>query len=250
LGASELVAPDDPRSPDGPGEGPLFPGAILRPRVDFSSDEGEARLKAIHGVATLDGFGSFGRAMLAAAGGLIAYLDHVGRGSLPLLLPPVARGAGTALAMDQATRASLEIIEAQGGGRAGSLLAAVDRCVTGAGARLLAEDLAAPLARAADIEARLDLVHWLPQDPLLRGDLRDVLRALPDVGRALGRIVAGRGSPRDLGQVRDGLGEAGLAAGPVARSRRPWGTDRSPRPRPGAHAAHRTLPRRLYRRRL
>jgi hypothetical protein len=33
--------------------------------------------------------------MLAAAGGLIAYLDHVGRGKLPLLLPPVAR-AGSA----------------------------------------------------------------------------------------------------------------------------------------------------------
>ena len=58
------------------------------------------------------------------------------------------------------------------------------------------------------IEARLDFVHWLHDDPLLRADLREVLRALPDVGRALGRIVAGRGSPRDLGQVRDGLSEA------------------------------------------
>jgi DNA mismatch repair protein MutS len=200
LGASELVAPEE--WPEGPVE------AIRRPRPGFASEEGEARLKAVYGVATLDGFGSFSRAMLAAAGGLIAYLDHVGRGSLPLLLPPLARAAGTALAMDQATRASLEILEAQGGGRAGSLLAAVDRCVTGAGARLLADDLAAPLALADEIEARLDLVHWLHEDPLLRGDLREVLRALPDLGRALGRIVAGRGSPRDLGQVRDGLGEA------------------------------------------
>jgi len=206
LGASEFVAPED--LPSHWGEGLSASGAIPRPRADFSSDEGEARLKAVHGVATLDGFGSFSRAMLAAAGGLIAYLDHVGRGSLPLLLPPVVRAAGTTLAMDEATRASLEILEAQGGGRAGSLLAAVDRCVTGAGARLLAEDLAAPLARAEEIEARLDLVHWLYQDPLLRGDLRDVLRALPDLGRALGRIVVGRGSPRDLGQVRDGLAEA------------------------------------------
>jgi DNA mismatch repair protein MutS len=200
LGASELVAPEE--WPEGPGD------AICRPRADFASEAGESRLKDIHGVATLDGFGGFSRAMLAAAGGLIAYLDHVGRGSLPLLLPPVVRAAGTALAMDQATRASLEILEAQGGGRAGSLLVAVDRCVTGAGARLLAEDLAAPLAVAGEIETRLDFVHWLYEDPLLRGDLREVLRALPDLGRALGRIVAGRGSPRDLGQVRDGLGEA------------------------------------------
>ena len=80
--------------------------------------------------------------------------------------------------------------------------------MTGAGARQLAEDLAAPLAVGPAIEARLDLVDWMLSDPLLRADLRDVLRALPDIGRALGRIVAGRGSPRDLGQIRDGLSEA------------------------------------------
>ncbi len=200
LAASELVAPEDWL--EAPGR------AIPRPRRDFASDEGEARLKAAHGVATLDGFGRFSRAMLAAAGGLVAYLDHVGRGNLPLLLPPVARVAGAAMAMDEATRMSLEILVAQGGGRAGSLIAAVDRCVTGAGARLLAEDLAAPLAERPEIEARLNLVHWLHADPLLRGDLRTVLRALPDIGRALGRVVAGRGSPRDLGQIRDGLSEA------------------------------------------
>ncbi|HYD23567.1 MAG TPA: DNA mismatch repair protein MutS [Croceibacterium sp.] len=210
LGASEVVMPEGlpSRLREGPGEGLVPSEAITRPGHEFSSDDGEARLKALHGVATLDGFGGFGRAMLAAAGGLLGYLDHVGRGSLPLLLPPVVRAADGALAMDEATRASLEILEGQAGGRAGCLLAAVDRCVTGAGARLLAEDLAAPLALAPAIEARLDLVQWLHGDPLRRADLREVLRALPDVGRALGRIVAGRGSPRDLGQVRDGLGES------------------------------------------
>ncbi|MCP5395497.1 MAG: DNA mismatch repair protein MutS [Sphingomonadaceae bacterium] len=200
LGASEVVAPEEwDEAPD---------DAILRPRHDFASGEGEMRLKAVHGVSTLDGFGDFTRAMLAAAGGLIAYLDHVGRGKLPLLLPPVARAGAQHMAMDEATRASLEVLEAQGGGRAGSLFAAVDRCVTGAGARQLAEDLSAPLLDRGAIEARLVLVHWLHDDPLLRADLREVLRALPDIGRALGRVVAGRGSPRDLGQLRDGLAEA------------------------------------------
>jgi DNA mismatch repair protein MutS len=224
LGANELVAPeetDPPLTPPASGRGngraesplPLAGGTgggpvIQRPRQSFSSDEGEARLRSLHGVATLDGFGQFTRPMLAAAGGLLAYLDHVGRGRLPLLLPPVVRGGEEVMAMDAATRASLEILEAQGGGRGGSLIAAVDRCVTGAGARQLAEDLAAPLASREKIEPRLTLVQWLHDDPLMRGDLREVLRALPDIGRALGRIVAGRGSPRDLGQVRDGLNEA------------------------------------------
>jgi DNA mismatch repair protein MutS len=200
IGPSELVAPEQwDAAPD---------GATLRPVRDFASDGGEARLKAVHAVATLDGFGSFTRAMLAAAGGLIAYLDHVGRGTLPLLLPPVARGAGDRLAMDEATRTSLEILAASGGGRAGSLLAAVDRCVTGAGARQLAEDLAAPLVDREAITARHALVGWLGDEALLREDVRGLLRQLPDIGRALGRIVAGRGSPRDLGQLRDGLDAA------------------------------------------
>ena len=211
LGPTEVVCPEDWA------DCPL--DTIPRPRSDFGSDAGEARLKAVHGVATLDAFGQFSRAMLAAAGGLIGYLDHAGRGRLPLLLPPVARNSGAALAMDEATRASLEMTQAQNGGRAGSLLAEVDRCVTGAGARLLAEDLSAPLTDLAGINRRLDLVAEIHRDPLLRADMRAMLRAIPDLSRALGRIVAGRGSPRDLGQVRDGLSEARRLHGLLAARR-------------------------------
>jgi DNA mismatch repair protein MutS len=200
LSPSEVVVPED--WSHGPEE------AIYRPRTTFASDAGAERLKAVHGVATLDAFGVFTRAMLAAAGGLVAYLDHVGRGSLPLLLPPVLRETASTMAMDAATRGSLEILESAQGARAGSLIGAVDRCVTGAGSRLLAEDLSAPLLDAAAIEARLALVQFWRDRPIERAQLRDILRAIPDLGRALGRVVAGRGSPRDLGQLRDGLSEA------------------------------------------
>ena len=200
LGASEVVVPDAWR------ETPA--DATFRPLREFASDHGEARLKAVHGVATLDGFGMFSRAMLAAAGGLIGYLDHAGRGALPLLLPPLARSGEAHLAMDEATRTSLEVLASSQGGRKGSLIDAIDRCVTGAGARQLAEDLSAPLTDMGAIVERLELVQWLVENALLREDLRAVLRALPDLGRALGRVVAGRGSPRDLGQLRDGLTEA------------------------------------------
>ena len=81
----------------------------------------------------------------------------------------------------------------------------MDRTVTGAGARALAADLAAPLVDRPDIEARLALVGWFHDAPLVRETIRDALRQLPDIARALGRVVAGRGSPRDLGQLRDGL---------------------------------------------
>jgi DNA mismatch repair protein MutS len=174
----------------------------------FDSIAAERRLKERFEVATLDGFGQFDRAALCAAGGLLSYLDEVAGESLPFLRPPEARSSGDHMMIDAATRESLELTISASGTRAGSLLASVDRTVTGAGARLLAADLGAPLLDRAKIEARLDLVALFEGDAGLRDWLRKQLRALPDVGRALGRLVAGRGSPRDLGQLRDGLDEA------------------------------------------
>jgi len=200
LGASEIVVAE--------GSTLDIVGAHGFDKAAFSSQRAEARLKAMFGVATLDGFGSFGRAELSAIGGLLSYLDHAGQGTLPHLAPPVHIAPGSHMAIDAATRESLEIVATMAGARQGSLLHAVDRTVTGAGARMLAADLAAPLLDGAEIDARLDLVHWLHDHGGQRDALRAALRALPDVGRALGRVAMGRGSPRDLGQIRDGLGEA------------------------------------------
>ena len=176
-----------------------------RPRSDFDSARGETRLKALFGVATLDGFGAFGRAELAAAGGLMAYLDHTQKGALPFLRPPRLQRSAETMAIDAATRESLELTQTAAGQRKGSLLDALDRTVTGAGARLLAADLSSPLMDRGRIVERLDLVQLFHDDPVLRGELRTTLRQLPDIGRALGRLVAGRGGPRDLAQLRDGL---------------------------------------------
>ncbi len=179
-----------------------------RPRGDFETLRATARLAALYGVATLDGFGDFSRAELGAAGALVAWLDQAGAGQLPWLQRPLRREGSERLLIDAATRDSLEITRNQSGDRKGSLLAEVDRTVTGAGARLLAADLAAPLATMAPIVERHQLVAWAVQEDGLRFDIRASLAALPDIGRALGRVVAGRGSPRDLGALRDGLGGA------------------------------------------
>ena len=176
--------------------------------ADFQSDKAEARLKVHFGVATLDGFGMFSRVELSALGGLLAYLDHVGRGDIPFLQPPARTAAEAHMAIDPATRQSLEICQTTSGARTGSLLGAIDRTMTAAGARLLADDLAAPLLDPDAIDARLDMVSWLVEDGMWRGNMRAALRAMPDIGRALGRLCIGRGSPRDLGQIRDGLNEA------------------------------------------
>jgi DNA mismatch repair protein MutS len=176
----------------------------------FDSLAGTRALKAKFAVGTLDGFGAPGRAELAAAGGLLAYLDATQKASGLLLSAPrrVARGAH--MAIDPASRESLEICRSASGGIAGSLLGELDRCATAPGRRLLAADLSAPLLDRAAIEARLALVQFFHDDQLRREQVREALKALPDIGRALGRLAAGRGGPRDLTQLRDGL--AGAAA--------------------------------------
>ena len=62
------------------------------------------------------------------------------------------------------------------------------------------------------IGERLDAVQALVDDPLLREDLRAALRGVPDIDRALSRLALGRGGPRDLACLRDGLAGAARIA--------------------------------------
>ena len=171
----------------------------------FDSAGGEAALKKRFGVADLDGFGNPTRAECAAAGGLLAYLDATQKEATAHLAAPRRIERSCLMAIDPATRDSLELLRGADGTGATSLLAAIDRCVTPGGRRLLAEDIAAPLCRLDAINRRLALVQHFAEDQLLREETRARLKALPDLARALSRLVAGRGSPRDLGQLRDAL---------------------------------------------
>ena len=202
----------------------------------FDSVAGERALKSRFGLATLDGIGAPSRAELAAAGGLLAYLDSTQKGAGVLLDAPrrVARSAH--MQIDAATRESLELTRSASGGVAGSLLGEIDRCVTACGRRLLAADLSAPLTDRAAIDARLQLVAWFFDDQLRRERTRAALKAMPDLARALARLTAGRGGPRDLAQLRDGLAAADCAARrargrarPAAAARRAPAAARRPR---------------------
>jgi len=174
----------------------------------FDSIAGERALKSRFGLVTLDGLGSPSRAELAAAGGLLAYLDATQKGAGTLLDPPRRVSRSAHMAIDAATRESLELTRSAGGGIDGSLLGEIDRCQTAAGRRLLCEDIAAPLTDRRAVERRLALVAWLHEDPLRRERVRTALKQLPDIARALARLSAGRGSPRDLALLRDGLAGA------------------------------------------
>jgi len=181
-------------------------------RASFDSAGADRRLCALFGVASLDAFGSFERAEVSALGAIVDYLDLTQRGKLPLLRPPVQESTGGTVQIDASTRRSLEITQSLSGGRDGSLIAAIDRTVTAAGARLLDRRLSAPSRHLGQIHARLDAVRFLIGAAHLTEDLRQDLRQVPDIDRALSRLALDRGGPRDLAAIRDGLRQAGQIA--------------------------------------
>lgn len=171
----------------------------------FDSQNAQKRLENMFGVATLDAFGGFSRAEIAAAGALIDYVARTQLGNIPRLSEPKQLTGGSVMEIDAATRRNLELTRTLTGERRGSLLETIDRTVTGPGARTLHSFIAAPLTNVAEISARLDKVAALAENYDLRGLLRDMLKSLPDMERALARLTAERGGPRDLGMIRDGL---------------------------------------------
>ncbi len=182
-------------------------GGALQPMAAALAEPqaAEARLMRLYGVGTLDGFGDFAPAEISALGLLAAYIETTQAGKAPALKPPRRGIEAEYMAIDPATRSSLEIDRSQSGAREGSLLGAIDRTVTSGGARLLASRLGRPLINPAAIDRRLDAVAWFVDDRPLRRDARERLAGAGDMARAISRLALGRGGPRDLGALRQGL---------------------------------------------
>ncbi|WP_275787979.1 DNA mismatch repair protein MutS [Pararhizobium gei] len=187
--------------------------AVPQPAVLFDSATAESRVTRYYGVKTLDGFGSFSRAELAAASAAISYVEKTQFAERPPLGTPERESAASTLFIDPATRTNLELVKTQSGDRNGTLLKALDRTVTGGGARLLAERLMSPLTDPERINRRLDSITALCDQPAFCSDLRAALKHLPDMPRALSRLSLGRGGPRDLGAILSGCQAAGEVAG-------------------------------------
>jgi DNA mismatch repair protein MutS len=207
LNPRELLAPDSLLADETLAPILKFFGAALTPlpSVKFDSGNGERALKALYKVAALDAFGQFSRAELSAAGALISYLDLTQKGKLPALKPLSRIGERAFMSIDAATRRNLELIETLGGARNGSLLSVIDRTVTAAGARELCNRLSSPLTDVDAIAQRHDAVALFAGDSELRRTIRADLKQAPDIARALARISVGRGGPRDLANIRDGI---------------------------------------------
>ncbi len=177
-------------------------------RAAFDSTGAEKRLLALFSVGSLEAYGQFSRAEISAMGAVVEYLDITQKGKLPLLRAPLREAAGRVMQIDAATRRNLELTHTMNGGRSGSLLAAVDRTITAGGARLLERRLSSPSRVLEVVNQRLDAVSWATENGQAAAQLREALRRVPDLDRALSRLGLDRGGPRDLAATRNGLTQA------------------------------------------
>ncbi len=185
-----------------------LPAVTPLTRDVFDAATAERRLTSFFAVATSEAFGALTRLELTAAAACVTYVERTQIGKRPPLSPPLRESASATVAIDQATRGNLELMRTLSGERRGSLLDAIDRTVTAAGSRLLAQRLSAPLTDPAAIARRLDAVASFVADIAARADTRSRLQAAPDLARALARLAVGRGGPRDLAAIRDGINAA------------------------------------------
>ena len=179
-------------------------GAILSPcpQDSFDSQQATSNFSDYFDLSNITELGSFNRAELSALGGLYAYIHETQKGQMPILKRPDQHEMGSNMLIDAATRTSLEILRTQTGEKAGSLLNAIDRTVTGQAARLLAGRLSSPLTDQKTIENRLNMIAWFLDQSHYIHDFRDLIKSLPDIERALARLAIGRGGPRDLLSLR------------------------------------------------
>ena len=140
-------------------------------------------------------------AFLSIAVGIVCGAGSLG-GMLRNAIPREAEAR--VMQIDAATRRNLELTRSLSGGRDGSLLSAIDRTVTAGGGRLLERRLSSPSRDLDVIHDRLGKIDALVESSGLRGELRTRLRLVPDIDRALSRLLKDDW-PRTLEELEEKL---------------------------------------------
>jgi DNA mismatch repair protein MutS len=184
--------------------------------VALAPSAAQRRVAEAFGAASLDAFGTFSAAEAVAAAMALDYVRTTQAGGMPRLSRPQPAGLAAQMMLDAATRASLEITRARDGSAAHTLLTAVTRTLTAAGARELAAWLGGPLLDPAAISRRQDGWAWMLVQPNALAELRTALQGVPDAARAVGRLSVGRAAPRDIAAIAQTLNAARTAATALA----------------------------------
>ncbi len=194
----------------------------------YRFEHGNARQALLDHFKTLSlaGFGIEDKPLaLRAAGAIIAYLREAQPAALTQLAELRTYSTAQFMGLDAVTRRNLELTEGlRTRAKQGSLLGILDKTLTPMGARLLRAWLSQPLIDRAAIEDRLLRIDALYADALLRAQLRDALKNMPDLERLTSRVVTGIATPKDLLNLKAAAMQAGEIGDwrlEIRRGRRP-----------------------------
>jgi DNA mismatch repair protein MutS len=167
----------------------------------------EALLRQL-GAGSLAGFGLADKPLAArAAGAAVQYLEETQAGAITHIGTLRVYAIGETMVLDPQTRRNLELLEGSGGRAKGSLVSVLDQTRTPMGARTLRRWIAQPLLDLEKLRARQDAIAHFADDTLLRAEIRELLKQVGDMERAVNRIMQGTAvaTPRDMVRLREGL---------------------------------------------
>ena len=177
----------------------------ILPQARFNFENAQKRLQEVYEVHSLEVFGAFTKPEVIASGLLLDYVESTQKGKIPRIEKPIKLHENKVIEIDGATRRSLELTESLTGDKNACLFGVLDRTITGSGGRLLHNRIANPLLDIAEINNRLDAIEFFRENNSVREDFRELLRSCPDIERAVSRLSLGRGGPRDLANIGQGL---------------------------------------------
>lgn len=148
----------------------------------------------------------FERHEIIAAGVLLSYILNSLKGAKPALRIPEKTTSTKFMEIDASTRQSLELTASLANNKnETSVLKTIDFTKTAIGARLLASQLSTPLLDKGEINNRLDKVEFFINNPTIRDTVRDILKTIPDIERALSRVMLGNSGPKEILSIANGL---------------------------------------------
>ena len=175
----------------------------------FVYDNAVEKLKRQLQVDSLKGFAidSFPLG-ISSAGALLIYLEQTQHKGLTNICSISRIDEGSFVWMDRFTFRNLEIFSSTAGKEGTSLVEVMDKCSSPMGARMLRTWLAMPVMDLQELASRYAVVqHFIDNgDDLLR--LQTMLGDIGDLERIISRAAAGKIMPREVMQLRRGLGQA------------------------------------------
>ena len=146
--------------------------------------------------------------MSSAAGSLLMYLREMQMSDPGQIRSISIRRQYGTMHLDRSTLRNLELLETiYDHDVNGSLLGVIGRTKTAMGGRLLRSWLREPLTDADEINARLDAVEALKNEPVITNNIVSSMKYIYDFQRLTARVATGRADARDLTALKKTLAQ-------------------------------------------